>query len=310
MFGDDEVAESLYTERAKVLDRALKTLRRDKTVFGTLVKEAETVETAGNVLAKDINEQRAIADGQALQILQTLANRTGSISDALRTAAAAAKTDGYAAAARQFVATVREAVSSGELTRAADGIERGATHVGDETTAATIDRGLAAEPSKPSAVDAADRQITDMIHEGPTPRSFWSYQAATETPPPPPGMTQKDWESLTPGMRREIARQAAQTARVPAYEPGAEGLPQGIMPGMESSARQLAAARAGPLRAGVPQAAPGDLFAPPPERMPDMFFDAGGQPQNLEHAIDELDQFKIAADQIAACAAPQAAEAA
>ena len=255
MFGDMEVAESLFSERAKVLDRALKTLRRDKTVFGTLVKEAETLETAGNVLAKDINQQRAIADGQALQIVQTLANRAGPISDALRTAAATAKSDGYPAATRQFVATIREAVSSGELSRLANGLERGATHVGDEITAATIDHGLAAEPSQPAAIDAAEQQIKQL------------------------------------------------------FEPGAEGLPQAIMPGMEPSARQLAAARAGPIRAGIPQAEPGgSLFAPAREPMPDMFADVAGQPQSFENAMSELDQFKIAADQLAACATPAAAE--
>jgi hypothetical protein len=76
------------------------------------------------------------------------------------------------------------------------------------------------------------------------------------------------------------------------------------MPGMEPSARQLAAARAGPLRAGVPQEAAGGLFAPAPERLPDMFFDAEGRPQSFENAMGELDQFKIAADQIAACGVP------
>jgi len=252
LFGDQEVAESLFAERAKVLDRALKTLRRDKTVFNTLVKEAETVELAGNVLAKDINEQRAIADGQAVQILQTLANRAGPISTALRTAAAAAKTDGYAAATRQFVTTVRDAISSGELARLANGLERGATHVGDEATTDTIPRGFAAEPSEPAAADAADQQIKQM------------------------------------------------------FEPGAEGLPQGVMPGMAPSARQLAAARAGPLRGRVPQEEPGELFGPTPERLPDMFLDRGGFPQNFYDAMGELDQFKLAADQIAACGAAPA----
>ena len=73
---------------------------------------------------------------------------------------------------------------------------------------------------------------------------------------------------------------------------------------MEPSARQLAAARAGPIRAGVPQAEPGGLFAPAREPMPDMFADVTGQPQSFENAMNELDQFKIAADQLAACAAP------
>jgi len=101
----------------------------------------------------------------------------------------------------------------------------------------------------------------------------------------------------------------AQRARQALFEPGAEGKPQAIMPGMAPSARQLAAARAGPLRGRVPQEEPGELFSPPAERMPDMFFDTNGHPQSFENAMGELDQFKIAAEQIAACAAP-AAEAA
>lgn len=40
----------------------------------------------------------------------------------------------------------------------------------------------------------------------PTPKSFWSYQAPTP-PGPPAHMTVDQWESLSPGMRREIARQ-------------------------------------------------------------------------------------------------------
>jgi len=259
LFGDQEVAQSLYTERAKVLDRALKTLRRDKAVFGTLVKEAETLETAGNVLAKDINEQRAIADGQALQILQTLANRAGPISDALRAAAGKAGTDGYASATREFVQAVRELHASGELVRAANSLERGASHVGSENTADIIDRGFAAEPSDPAAVDAAEQQVRDAIDRG---------------------------------------------KATPIFEPGAEGKPQAIMPGMEPSARQLAAARAGPLRAGVPQEEPGELFSAPHEAIPDMFL-FNGQPQSFAEAMREVDGLKIAADQIAACASSQ-----
>jgi len=60
----------------------------------------------------------------------------------------------------------------------------------------------------------------------------------------------------------------------------------------------------------VPQDEPGELFGPTPERMPDMFSDAGGFPQSFENAIREVDGLKIAADQIAACAAPEQAEAA
>jgi hypothetical protein len=245
LFGDQEVAQSLYTERAKVLDRALKTLRKDKAVFGTLVKEAETLEGAGNVLAKDINEQRAITDGQAIQILQTLANRAGPVSDALRAAAERARSDGkYGDATRNFVKTVRELHASGELVRAANSLERGASHVGSENTTELVDRGFAAEPSQPAAVDAAEQQVKEAIDRG-----------------------------------------------------------------MEPSARQLAAARAGPLRAGVPQEEPGELFGPAHEAIPDMFL-FNGQPQSFAEALREVDGLKIAADQIAACAAPEQLEAA
>lgn len=53
----------------------------------------------------------------------------------------------------------------------------------------------------------------------PTPKSFWSYQASSPTPSIhdlPEGTfkgTQREWESLSPGMRREIARQASQKAQ-------------------------------------------------------------------------------------------------
>jgi predicted kinase len=108
---------------------------------------------------------------------------------------------------------------------------------------------LAARPSEPVAA-RAEEQIAP-VHERPTPKSFWSYQAATETPLAPPGIAQKEWESLSPGMRREIVRQGS--------------------------------------------------------RLPDnMFADIEGRPQSFENAMGELDQFKIAADQIAACAAAPA----
>lgn len=48
-----------------------------------------------------------------------------------------------------------------------------------------------------------------------TPKSFWSYQSSTETPSLEEAIklgaissntTQKEWEQLSPGMRREICR--------------------------------------------------------------------------------------------------------
>lgn len=54
--------------------------------------------------------------------------------------------------------------------------------------------------------------------------SYWTYRGATPTPEAPPEgskMTLKDWHSLSPGMRREITRQANKTAAAPNYAPSA-----------------------------------------------------------------------------------------
>jgi len=53
-----------------------------------------------------------------------------------------------------------------------------------------------------------------ILKGAPTPKDFWSYQAASETPGPPPNISKADWESLSPGMRREIARSAPAQAPV------------------------------------------------------------------------------------------------
>jgi hypothetical protein len=60
----------------------------------------------------------------------------------------------------------------------------------------------------------------------------------------------------------------------------------------------------------VPQDEPGELFSPAAEPMPDMFVNLQGQPQSLADAMREVDQYKIAAEQMAACAAPEQQEAA
>ena len=66
------------------------------------------------------------------------------------------------------------------------------------------------------------------VRSGPTPSSFWSYKSDTPTPSSPPKEafrgSQQQWESLSPGMRREIARQAekskAKTGDQPSEAPG------------------------------------------------------------------------------------------
>lgn len=87
LFGDEEVSESLYLERAKVLDAALKRLKRDKQTFKVLSDRANTITKEGNVLNAEANAQRVEDDSKAAAYLNAEANRKGPISDALSKAA-------------------------------------------------------------------------------------------------------------------------------------------------------------------------------------------------------------------------------
>ena len=116
LFGDEVVAESFYVERAKILDRTYKELRRDKSAFETLVRNADRLEAEGNVLAKSANERKAATDGQTIALLQALANRKGPLSDALNDAAKTARSTGnYSDPTSGFVDAVRRSIDSGDF---------------------------------------------------------------------------------------------------------------------------------------------------------------------------------------------------
>lgn len=108
MFGTVLTVESLAPLRAKVLDAALKELRKDKAVFQRLVAEARRVGEAGNVLDTAANQKRALSDAETLQLVATLATRAGPISDALSEAARALDAGGkLAEVAGRFLEAVR-----------------------------------------------------------------------------------------------------------------------------------------------------------------------------------------------------------
>lgn len=157
LFGDEDVAQSLYLDRAKVLDRALKELKSDQRVFATIVREKDTLESAGNVLAGDINERRASHDAQAIQVLQALASRVGPVSDALGAAARKSRTDSIGAAVRDFTGFIRREAESGALARLADGERRSAEHAGAEGEAGDGGAERAGE------VDAAGEKISELF---------------------------------------------------------------------------------------------------------------------------------------------------
>lgn len=108
LFGEQEIADSFYKERAQVLDAAMKAIRRDRSAFQTAVERGSTLEEAGNVLDQAANAARLEADTEILGAIAALANRAGPISDAL-TAAAREVRDGTrpAGAATRFLDALR-----------------------------------------------------------------------------------------------------------------------------------------------------------------------------------------------------------
>ncbi len=168
LFGEEMVVESLYTERARVLDRAVKTLRQDRAAFANLVRNAENIESAGNVLDRSTNQMRADLDGQAIALVQTLANRKGPLSDALSDAARLARDTGsYGASTRQFVESIRRAIADGDFERLTGGeVGRivndtppsGRSEVGREPSLAGFDEPTGHGP-------AVEQQADDLTRE-------------------------------------------------------------------------------------------------------------------------------------------------
>lgn len=138
LFGDEDIAESLFLERAKILDRAMKELRKDKQLFETLVKNANDIEQAGNTLAKLSNEEKEAIYGKAIAIIENNANVRGPISDNLTRIAKAWKDNGGTKTetyVRDFTESVRRAIEDGSYERVPNGGDRG-----DFTTPAQSNR--------------------------------------------------------------------------------------------------------------------------------------------------------------------------
>lgn len=108
LFGAREMVNSLFLERAKVLERGLAELRKLKGAFGVAARNADALEGAGSKIARKRAEQEAERNGHAIEIVSRVAFTKGAVSDALN--AAAARLAGGAKLAdvtRDFVAAVR-----------------------------------------------------------------------------------------------------------------------------------------------------------------------------------------------------------
>lgn len=160
LFGDEEVVQSLFLEKARVLDRSMKMISRNIDTFRTLNERGTDIQAEGNVLNPAGNEARLATERSVKEYIQRQAHRKGVIGDALNQAAAKAKDEGnYAAAAREFVAAITRAVREGSLD--GDALSRG----GADPRFVEPDSAASARPDDPGRAAVPSEEVLDDFAE-------------------------------------------------------------------------------------------------------------------------------------------------
>ncbi len=122
LFGGQTFAESLIKERARIMESAIKRLKRDKQTFKVLEERAEAITEAGNVLERQGNKARLSEDEKAIEIITKTVNTRGPVSDALNDAAERLKDgEGLNTVTSEFLKNARKAPNRGDTPRRMDG---------------------------------------------------------------------------------------------------------------------------------------------------------------------------------------------
>jgi hypothetical protein len=123
LFGYDPSVSAMIA-RAKIAANVKRSLARDARLFSQLVRNADAIEAGGNALARDANEARLAIDRTALEVTSKLALRSGPVGDAMRAAVGKVHAgETPAAAAKDVLKRVREAIEAGERLDDQRGVE-------------------------------------------------------------------------------------------------------------------------------------------------------------------------------------------
>lgn len=167
LFGEEAFSHSLIPERARVLDNAMRTLRRLTGVFKAAVEGEGTLTAAGNSMNPAANSEAKTQNARLLDILQRDATTRGPISDAL-SIAARELADGkpVAGVASRFLAATRGIVARGGQ----EGVQSGAApgsqeHPAQGEPGPDEQPGLAGVSESPVPLFSAVERATDGLKQ-------------------------------------------------------------------------------------------------------------------------------------------------
>lgn len=330
LFGERDVAENLYLERAKVLDNALTRLKEDKKTFKMLGDRAAAITAEGNVLNSKANARRLETVDEMQAYLQAEANRKGPISDALTAAARQ-----YRAEPKQGYRIVRDFLDRIARTDA-EGVRRdreapdrqGSRQQGDDAQqeVGAIQRPEGRGGRDFSLLTIPERQALNREFSGAQGRwdaapeqeririieaAGWDEDAAAEGR----DIAKQPWSKIDGKTRSAIIKAADRLGaapeerqkqpqniqrNIPTTEPGAEGKPQTVIPGTRedqgrdtSRAKAEMDARAKQSRMGTtkPQANAGPLFGDEGGTQGDMFAPPAAGPAKVTKEQRALNMF-------------------
>ena len=122
LFGTQTIKELLIKERAEILDKAIKELKKDKNIAGFLVNnEANILKKGKNKLDSDFNKKALEESALAIEKIIKLANMKGAISDELNLAAKLFKDGNKQEAVQSFKEAITTAIKNGDLDRVTPG---------------------------------------------------------------------------------------------------------------------------------------------------------------------------------------------
>lgn len=152
LFGSESITESLFKDKAKVLERSLNLIKADIKTFRNLLNNSDRISEAGNALNNSANASILGDSNTILQTVQALAYRKGPIADLLTEAAKEAKQNGrYKQSASKFVDALRGRLDEGGISGFTDGSE------GDLSNAiAEVTRRIESEASAANVAQHSD----------------------------------------------------------------------------------------------------------------------------------------------------------